>query len=231
MCPDFAHRSGPEIRIVTAGAFPSNCYIGTTAGERDCFLVDPGLGGSAIDEALSLLQLEPRYVFCTHGHFDHAGSAAFFQKKYGAQVLMHVDDMKTLRSSNFLLMALKIPTRIELPEVTPVEGADFSLPLGGAELRYRHAPGHTPGSCVIEYGSSVFTGDTIYRSGVGLSQLPGEDTARLRASILALWDTIPGSATLYPGHGKPASFDSIRSGNTALRDFLGLPHTGGSAPR
>jgi glyoxylase-like metal-dependent hydrolase (beta-lactamase superfamily II) len=127
-------------------------------------------------------------------------------------------------------MVVKIAQRIEHPEVTPIEG-DFALAIGDATLRYHHAPGHTPGSSVIEFGAALFTGDTIYRSGVGLSNLPGENPDLLRASILALWDTLPGSAIVYPGHGKAASFDSIRENNVALRDFLRLPpsHREGSA--
>jgi hydroxyacylglutathione hydrolase len=231
MSPDLARGGRNEVRTVTAGAFPSNCYICTTDGDSDCFLVDPGLDGPAIDRELTARGLEPRFVFCTHGHFDHAGSAAFFQKKYGAAVLMHEADMKTLKSSNFLLMAVKIPQRIEQPEVTLIESDGFALSIGGTELRYHHAPGHTPGSCVIQFGSSLFTGDTIYARGVGLSKLPGENPATLRASILALWDTLPGSAIVYPGHGNAAPFESIRESNGALRAFLGLPqrHGEGSA--
>jgi hydroxyacylglutathione hydrolase len=211
---------------VTAGAFPSNCHVCIAGGPGQCFLIDPGLDGAAIDRELKARGLTPRHVFCTHGHFDHAGSAAFFQKKYGAAVHLHEADLKTLKTSNFLLMAVKIPQRIELPEVTPIED-DFAISIGDATLRYHHAPGHTPGSCIIAFGAALFTGDTIYRSGVGLSKLPGEDPDLLRASIRRLWDTLPGAATTYPGHGSAASFASIRENNGALRAFLGLPQPDG----
>src|SRR5438552_9097969 len=126
---------GEGIWRVTGETFPSNTYVCFLGPE--CFLVDPGLDADPIDEVLRAHGISPGFVFCTHGHFDHAGSAAFFQKKYDARVFMHVDDIKTLKASNFLLMAFRIPCRIELPEVEKVMGSDFSMTVGGKELRYR----------------------------------------------------------------------------------------------
>jgi len=46
------------------------------------------------------LGLNPRdvkYVINTHGHFDHAGGAAFFQAAYGARVVMTEEDWQLSR--------------------------------------------------------------------------------------------------------------------------------------
>ena len=58
------------------------------------------------------------------------------------------------------------------------------------------APGHTPGSCLIALGSALFTGDTIYTRGVGLSHLPGEQPETLRQSILAAWPLLTPSVSI-----------------------------------
>ncbi|RZM21630.1 MAG: MBL fold metallo-hydrolase, partial [Pedobacter sp.] len=92
---------------------------------------------------------------------------------------MHAADLKTARTNNFLLMALKMQARIVLPSLTLVDD-DTEFYLGAARLRYRHTPGHTPGSCVIELGDNLFTGDTLFAHGVGLSKLPGERPDELR---------------------------------------------------
>jgi hydroxyacylglutathione hydrolase len=211
----------PGIQLVTGGVFPSNAYICTAPIDGGCFLVDPGINEPAIDRELTQRGLRPGYVLCTHGHFDHAGGAAYFQEKYGCPVLLHAADLKTLRSSNFLLMAIKISRRITQPQVTRIEGDGFLV--GELGVRFRHTPGHTPGSCIIEFGKAVFTGDTLYRQGIGLSRLPGENVDTLRASILALWDTLPRDAVIYPGHGASATFGEIRSGNRALLELLRAP--------
>jgi glyoxylase-like metal-dependent hydrolase (beta-lactamase superfamily II) len=216
------HAQSGTVWTVTNGIFSSNCYIGATEVRDECILIDPGLGGERIDARLCELSLRPRFVFCTHGHFDHCGSASLFQRKYGIPVFMHAADQKTMQSSNFLLMALKIPARVIMPEVTFIRPEDFFMDIGGHALRYLEVPGHTPGSCLIEWGPSIFSGDTMYARGVGLSALPGEDHAMLRSSILRYWDTLPKDSIIYPGHGESATFGEVRAGNASLLAFLGF---------
>jgi glyoxylase-like metal-dependent hydrolase (beta-lactamase superfamily II) len=183
-------------------------------------IVDPGLDPERIDRAAQDLGLIPRQVFCTHGHFDHLGGASHFQQAYGAQVFLHPADLKVMKTSNFLLMVLKLEQRIVMPEVTPVDPNQSHI--GGQPLSYIPVPGHTPGSCFIRFGRSLFTGDSLYARGVGLSNLPGEDHNLLRISLRTLWDQIPGETMIHPGHGPSASFEAIRNGNRSLLEFMGL---------
>jgi hydroxyacylglutathione hydrolase len=215
---------GPVWRV-TNGAFPSNCYVVGTGVAGECFLVDPGLDPALVDQALDELGLVPQAVVCTHGHFDHAGGASHFQKKHGCRVYLHDADMKTLRSSNFLLMAFKIPARVELPKVVGVSASGFTVDIGRRHVRFLPTPGHTPGSCIVQCGNVLFTGDTLYSRGIGLSQLPGEDPELLRRSILGLWDALPGAAMVHPGHGESASLHWIKQNNHALLAFLGRTPT------
>jgi glyoxylase-like metal-dependent hydrolase (beta-lactamase superfamily II) len=212
---------GGSIWRVTSGAFSSNAYFCEADVPGGCILIDAGLDGPTIDAAMTERGLRPHQVFCTHGHFDHAGSAAHFQNKYGCQIFMHQADTRTLEASNFLLMALKIPQKIEMPEITFIEN-ERDIEINGQTLTYLSTPGHTPGSCVLQLGSAWFTGDTIYSQGVGLSSLPGENTASLKQSILGLWNRLTEERIIYPGHGNAANGASIRSENRALLKFLEL---------
>lgn len=206
---------------VTSGVFPSNAYFCEADVPGGGVLVDPGLDAPAIDAALTAHGLRPHQVFCTHGHFDHVGGASWFQDRYGCEVFLHEADAATMRRSNFLLMALRIPTTVTLPEVTFLPG-DAGVDVGAARLRFRPAPGHTPGSCVLELGSAWFTGDTLYRHGLGLSELPGSDQQRLRATLLELWPELTAERSVFPGHGECGDGAEVRAGNGALADFLGL---------
>jgi hydroxyacylglutathione hydrolase len=211
---------------VTTGIFSSNSYFCEVDVPGGCILIDAGLDGPAIDEAMTDRGLHPYQVFCTHGHFDHAGSAAYFQQKYGCQVFMHKAERRTLKSSNFLLMALSIPQTVQIPEITYLEN-QYIIDINGNNLTYIPAPGHTPGSCILQFGSAWFTGDTIYSQGVGLSALPGEDTKQLKQSILGIWDRLMEDRAIFPGHGNTASGLSIRNENRALKKFLGLAESEG----
>ncbi|MFO1325290.1 MAG: MBL fold metallo-hydrolase [Burkholderiales bacterium] len=210
----------PLIRI-TGRVFPSNAYLLATGKGNDCLLVDPGLDGELIADAVARHGLVPRAVVCTHGHFDHIGSAAQFQKAYDIPVYLHDADVPTSRSSNFLLMAMKIDRRIVVPEVERVGGDDCSLSLCGLDVRYRATPGHTPGSCVVTIGGLAFTGDTLYSRGVGLSGLPGENTEQLKGTLHRLLTALPDDVLVLPGHGGEAPLCDIKASNVALQRFLG----------
>lgn len=185
-------------------------------------VIDPGLDPQAIDQRIGEIGLKPVAVLCTHGHFDHVGGAAYFQNKYAAPVYLPHADIKTMKGSNFLLMALKIPIRIDMPRLTEL-APGAAIPVEGGTYRYVPCPGHTPGSAVIctddGYG---FSGDSLYAQGVGLSKLPGEDHALLKASLLQLWNSLPLGMTICPGHGPTAKWEKLREQNQALRKFVGI---------
>lgn len=218
----------PGLWRVTNTGYPSNTYVCQFGSGSDCFVVDPGLDGAAIDALVETLGLTPRLVFCTHGHFDHVGSASLFQQKYGAPVHLHSADVPTMKGSNFLLMAFKLPYRVTAPEVVRISDG-FRTVIGNGELVYRLTRGHTPGSCLIIHDGVVFTGDTLYAQGIGLSKLPGEDLTALKESLQSIWGELPEEAMIYPGHGEPARFSWIKQNNRALLRFMGLPQYQGSS--
>jgi len=211
------------LRIVN-DALPSNTYIAETAVPGQVVVVDPGLGGDAIAAELESRSLRPVAIVCTHGHFDHIGSAHDLQQAYGAPVYLHRADAKLAKSANFLMMACKIDRRITVPAFDVLVDDGAEIDLAGDALRFVHTPGHTPGSCMVEFRGTLFTGDTIYRDGIGLVDFPGEDKTVLRDSILAVWERLDDDLWAAPGHGGAGRLGELKSGNAALRRFLALDY-------
>jgi hydroxyacylglutathione hydrolase len=212
----------PRVVRITNRVVAANTYICQTATPRECILIDPGLDREAIEAALDEADLTPVAIFCTHGHFDHLGSAEYFRRKYSIDVHFHAADAKVARSSNFLMMALKLPSRISVPEahVAVVDGSVWSS--GDDRVEIVHVPGHTPGSAVVLFGGLAFTGDTLYRDDVWLGSLPGMNRTQLVESVRRLWDLLPDDTRIYPGHGGSAAFGEIKRSNAPLRQMLGL---------
>lgn len=214
---------GPRVWQVCAGAFPANSYVWLAPEPGEALLIDAGLDAAPIDAALVALGVRPRAVFCTHGHFDHIGTASFFQEKYAAPVHLHADDLKVAKAANFLMMAFKIPAKLRLPKFDLLEGEEGATPTGTALVRHRLLPGHSPGSCFLQIDDVLFSGDTMYASGVGLSKIPGEQPAVLRRSLRTVWDTVAPETLVCPGHGRTALYADIKSGNRELAAFLAEP--------
>jgi len=215
--------SGPGVVRVTNREVAANTYICRTATPGECIVIDPGLDREAIEAALDEAELIPLAVFCTHGHFDHIGSAEHFRRKYSIDVHLHGADAKLARSSNFLMMALKLPTRIAVPEahVAVADGSIWSS--GNDRVEIVHVPGHTPGSTVVLFNGHAFTGDTLYRDDVWLGSLPEANHAQLVESVRRLWALLPDDTVIHPGHGGAAALGTVKRSNEPLRQMLGFP--------
>lgn len=104
-----------------------------------------------IPQHLRTLGLDPaeiKYVVVSHGHFDHAGGAYFFQKHYGSQVVMTQADYqlsKTYREDDRTLW------RFVTPEKDIVAEDKSTLTLGDTTITFYITPGHTPGSLSLEF--------------------------------------------------------------------------------
>lgn len=192
-----------------SSCFSSNTYIQRVGAPGECFVVDPGLDAPAVDAVLASLNLRPR-TFCTQGHFDHVGSATFLQKKYDAAVFLSSADQWPLNSNNFLLLALNLPHRIELPILNLVSDGNRTVSIGTEQIRFDSTPGHTLGSCIIAFRNTIFTGDTLFIRGVENSKFPGANAVELRTSLRRIWNCFPSDALVCVGNGSAAEFGWAR---------------------
>jgi glyoxylase-like metal-dependent hydrolase (beta-lactamase superfamily II) len=62
-----------------------------------------------------------------------------------------------------------------------------------------HTPGHTPGGCCFRHEDILFSGDTLFRQGVGRVDFPGGNIHDMRASLERL-GKLEGDCTVYTGH-------------------------------
>jgi hydroxyacylglutathione hydrolase len=215
----------PVVRIKN-GEVSANTYLYRLDSVGTCLLIDPGLDGDAIEATLLEHSLTPSAIICTHGHFDHLGSAERFRRRYSIPVYLGQADAKIARASNFMMMALKLRSRIVVPEV--FEWLDEDLMSGfGARLEVVRVPGHTRGSVAFHVGDSLFTGDTMYRDDTWRVRWPEEDGVALIDSLHRLWESVSDDTHVYPGHGGGATFGSIKQHNTSLRRMLGVEEVAG----
>jgi hydroxyacylglutathione hydrolase len=213
----------PVVRTILNLDFRSNTYavrVGDHEAEPTaCVLIDPGLNREAIEADFAESGWMPHAVLCTHGHFDHLGSAAWAQERYQVPVYLCAADLKLAKMANFLLTACKLPQRISLPEFTLLP-PNATVVVGGKAFTFHAIPGHTPGSAGITVDGLLFSGDSLYARRTALSQLPGEDHDQLRQSLRQLFTWIAGDVIVYPGHGGSTTIADVQQHNEELRAFL-----------
>lgn len=208
------------IRAIVNRGFQSNSYFLKVGAGGDCVIVDPGLDREAIEQELAACGWSPKAVLCTHGHFDHVGSAAWVQSTYGVPVHLCAADLRLAKLSNFMLAAFKLGQRIQLPEFDLINDGDPQFSYGERVFTFHAMPGHTPGSAGIAVDDLFFSGDSLYARRTSLSRLPGEDHHMLRASLLRLFGWIEGYVRVFPGHGGSATIEDIKLNNEELRAFM-----------
>lgn len=208
------------VRTIVNSDFQSNTYLLRMGEGPQCVVIDPGLDRVAIQQGLDACGWQPVAVLCTHGHFDHVGSAAWVQSTYAVPVHLRAADIKLAKMANFMMAAFKLPQRITLPDFQLVDDAGGVVTCAGTAFTFHALPGHTPGSSGIAVGQLFFSGDSLYARRTALSRLPGEDHAVLRQSLKKLFSWVPGDVVVFPGHGGSATMADIQQHNQELRAFM-----------
>jgi len=201
-----------KIYHIIVSDFGTNCWVypldGAPGGE--CAVIDPGGEGGRIIAYLNQIQLTPRYILLTHGHFDHIGAVPALAAQYkGAEIAIHEADAEYLGPDAYAVHCLSI--NAVAGETTYVDSLWNDLPSPDKRLTegdkigpftVLHLPGHTPGSIGLwdEQAGILFSGDTLFCANYGRTDLPGGSTPQLFASLKRLF-AMDGGIQVFPGHG------------------------------
>jgi hypothetical protein len=77
---------------------------------------------------------------------------------------------------------------------------DCTLPLGEITLQVFHTPGHSPGGICIYAEGQLFTGDTLFVGDSGATRLKGGNRPQLGASLRRIFELLPPTTVIHPGH-------------------------------
>jgi hydroxyacylglutathione hydrolase len=159
-------------------------YVYLLADGADAALVDPGDPDVALDLARGR-GVHPRWILHTHGHADHSGGSGRLRAELPAEVIGHGADAPWFRPDRDL------------------DGVR-ELALGRLRLRVHPAPGHTPGSVLLEWEGRLLTGDTLFWAGCGNCR-HGGDPARLAATFRTVFPRLDPRLEVHPGHDYAAA--------------------------
>ena len=178
--------------------------FGYLIGDRDagvCVLVDPSYSPAAMVDRATAQGLTVRQIVNTHGHPDHTEGNPIAVEMTKAPVAGHPD--------------LPDPPDTALPD-----GSE--LFVGSFRLRCQHTPGHCSDHVVLyePLHQLLITGDLLFVGKVGGTKT--EQDARVEwTSLQRLLDTVPDTATVWPGHdygSRPSSTVGLeREANPFLR--------------
>jgi glyoxylase-like metal-dependent hydrolase (beta-lactamase superfamily II) len=220
------------MRIVGIKIGTVNCYLIKT--EIGYILIDSGFPRNRADLEKELKTAECRpgnlkLIVMTHGDGDHSGNGAFLREKYGARIAIHSDESGVVENGdsalsrskpsflrrvfNRMVLSLLSPLmrsgKFETfsPDFTIDEGYDFSE--FGFNAKVLYLPGHSKGSIgILTNNGDLFCGDLLTNMRRPSVNSMADNQSELKASVERLKNMR--IKTVYPGHGKPFSVDSLK---------------------
>ncbi len=210
-----------EIRMFTVGPVQENCFIGRQEGSANAFVVDPGDEADKLIGVITELGLEIEAILLTHTHFDHVGAVAPLARATGAPVYCPEIEQAVLANIN---------DYVPWPGFGPFESYEADhllrggeqLQIAGFDIDVIFTPGHSPGHVSFSIGAerALFSGDVLFQSSIGRTDLPGGDHDRLLQSIAELLETLPDDTQVLPGHMGTTTLGAERATNPFLASLV-----------
>jgi glyoxylase-like metal-dependent hydrolase (beta-lactamase superfamily II) len=138
-------------------------------------------------------------VITTHAHPDHIEAVQLFNKTEALTAISEEEWKFVKEMRDFINSVFGINIDAIAPKFFLQEG-DFVL--NGLELKVFHTPGHSPGSLSVYWPKQkvLFTGDLIFKNGIGRTDFPGGNSTLLKKSVERLRELE--IEILLPGHGE-----------------------------
>ena len=199
--------------------FGVNTYLITDKDTGDTAVIDPGMIDAAekreFDDYVSANNLKITQIINTHLHLDHCFGDNYVRDKYGVKVAANINDQPLgddipAQMARFGGSIKADPVKIDVA----LKDGDI-IKIGDSELRVITTPGHSPGgiSLYSAEGGFLISGDTLFRFGVGRTDLPGGDHNTLIKSIREKLMTLSDDTKVLPGHDRFSTIADERHHN------------------
>ncbi len=179
-----------------------NCSILGDMETREAVIVDPGGNPEQLLDEVRRLGLTVVRILHTHAHFDHFLASGDIQKATQAPLCLHPDDERLWKMLDVQCQAFGVPyLPVSDPDCWIQDGEVLSF--GSVSGQALHTPGHTPGSLSFYFAGQqlLLSGDTLFRGGIGRTDLWGGDARAIQSSIRERLFSLDPDTRVVPGHG------------------------------
>lgn len=200
------------VEILEVGQLKTNCYLVFDEKSREALIIDPGDDAEFIMAKIKDLDLKPKAILATHGHFDHVLAVTELKLAYKISFYLNYQDKVILdRMKNTAKYFLHLDVGPK-PFIDKYLKDKDIISLSDLKLQVLESPGHTPGGiclyCVLE--NFILTGDTIFANGAfGRTDLQGGDEKIIKKSIKKIL-SFPENTIVYSGHGESTTIKNER---------------------
>ena len=192
-----------EIEKLIVGQLQTNCYLVWEKKTKEGVIIDPGDDAEYILNRIKDLEIKPQMILATHGHFDHV--LAVFELKMALKIpfLIHPKDLFLLKRTDKTADYFTGINNGFVPSADGFLKENEKISFGeNAQLKVRETPGHSPGGVAFLSRGVAFSGDTLFKQGVGRTDFSYCSQRDLIKSIKNKLFKLSDETIVYPGHGE-----------------------------
>ena len=209
-----------KIRQFTFNPVQENTYV-IFNNKGACVIIDPGCyfenEYKELTDFIDTNKLLPKCLLNTHCHLDHIFGNRFVAEQYQLKLQMHPKEKKLFDYAPTSGEMWGLPFKNYEGEIIYINEGN-KIVMDDDELDIFFTPGHSPGSISFynKEAKFVVSGDVLFRSGIGRTDLPGGDFDKLVSSIRTKIFTLPEDVVVYSGHGPDTTIGEEMHSNPFL---------------
>lgn len=164
-----------------------------------------------------------KYVFGTHGHYDHVGAAALLKNKFGCEIYLHGQDVKRVERGDGIKTTAELlyGEKFEAFKVDHILKGEEKFEFNNFSMEVIHTPGHTPGGVCYVLNISglrvLIAADTLYG---GFSPKIGSDETAWMESLEKLCNL--DVDLMITGHMNPTLLGDAKDRLKSAKDSFGI---------
>lgn len=193
---------------------PENTNSVLVSSGDSCVIFDAWGRADDWDNLLKSRGLKLQAIYSTHGHSDHISAAPELARRHNIQWFMGYDDLPLVLWGNQILDFWQLPhISDDFLHPTDLRVGNIII-LDDIEMEIIASPGHSMGGMMFYFPKYkiLLTGDTVFRDGVGRTDLPGGNAAELQKSISKLLErNLSDDTYIVHGHGPDSMIRDIKS--------------------
>ncbi|KAK8813157.1 hypothetical protein WA158_002749 [Blastocystis sp. Blastoise] len=202
-CGNDSEPTGPILKVmmIPNGELEENCYVIWDSETLKGALVDPGVDAYKVLKGVEQCGCDIEQILCTHGHFDHITATGAIQKAFGdIPMRIHKNDVYMIDTLEDACKKFHITMQRKPQNITPFEDGE-TVTIGSRQGSIIHTPGHTKGCSCFQFGSFLFSGDTLFCQSIGRTDLPEGDHQSIIDSIQKKLFILDPHTVVLCGHG------------------------------
>ena len=212
------------------GPVITNCYLLYDLTKKDAAVFDVAGPLDSIVTIIKENDLNLRYIFLTHAHWDHVEGLFDLKDKFpDAEVCLTQEEYLAMQEytrfakesdperfekvmqDSALAKMMSFDLNSILPDIFLKDDEEYEL--GNLKIRTIFSPGHSAGSICFACSNVLFAGDVLFYRSVGNTDFYGASRTDQIQSVRRLYTLLPDSTIVYPGHGQFTDIGSEKTEN------------------